>query len=44
MLAVLDGNGKIFPAAIGIIEEENKETWTWFHSAVRSGLGIEGGG
>ena len=44
MLTVLDGNGNVFPAAIGIVEGENKKTWTWFLSAVRSGLGIEGGG
>ena len=41
MLAVLDGNGNIFPAAIGISEEENKETRSLFLSAVRSGLGIK---
>ena len=41
VLTVLDGNGNVFPAAIGIVEGENKKTWTWFLSAVRSGLGIE---
>ena len=28
VLTVLDGNGKIFPAAIAIAESENEETWS----------------
>ena len=44
VLTVLDGNGNIFPAAIGFTEGENKETWSWFLSAVRTGLGIVDGG
>ena len=44
VLTVLDGNGNIFPAAIGFAEGENKDTWSWFLSAVRTGLGIEDGG
>ena len=27
---VLDGNGSVFPAAVGVAESENEETWRWF--------------
>ena len=44
VVSVLDGNGNVFPAAFGFVEGENKGTWSWFLSAVRTGLGIDDGG
>ena len=37
---VLDGNGNVFPAAIGIAESENEHTWSWFLFTLRSALQI----
>ena len=43
VMTVLDGNGNVFPAAIGIAESENCETWFWFlalvQTAFQTGLG-----
>ena len=43
VMTVLDGNGNVFPAAIGIAESENFETWFWFlalvQTAFQTGLG-----
>ena len=25
-----DGNGKIFPVALAVVEQENKNYWVWF--------------
>ena len=44
VLTVLDGDGHVFPAAIGIAESENQETWRWFVCLVRQALRIEDGG
>ena len=30
VMTVLDGNGQIFPVALGIAESENPGTWSWF--------------
>ena len=44
VMTVLDGDGHVFPAAIGIAESENQETWRWFVALARAGLRIEDGG
>ena len=41
---VLDGNGNIFPGAIGIAESENEETWCWFLDLLREALHVENDG
>ena len=41
---VLDGNGQIFPVAVGIAESENTATWSWFLWLVQSALHINNGG
>ena len=41
---VLDGNGNIFPAAIGIAESENRDTWSWFLVLLRDALHVENDG
>ena len=40
---VLDGNGNVFPGAIGIAESENEDTWSWFIVLLRSALHFEEG-
>ena len=44
VLTVLDGNGNVFPAAIGIAESENEETWSWFLFTAREALHVDDGG
>ena len=44
VLTVLDGDGHVFPVAIGIAEGENKETWGWFVALVKTALRIDDGG
>ena len=44
VMSVLDGNGNVFPCALGVAESENMATWTWFVNLVRAGLHIEDGG
>ena len=44
VMTVLDGNGQIFPVAVGIAESENTTTWSWFLGLVRSALHIFDGG
>ena len=44
VLTVLDGNGNIFPAAIGIAESENEDTWSWFLFTMRVALHVDDGG
>ena len=44
VMTVLDGNGQVFPASIGIAESENTETWFWFLSLVTFAFHIEHGG
>nr|XP_040251478.1 uncharacterized protein LOC120968635 [Aegilops tauschii subsp. strangulata] len=34
-----DGNNNIFPIAIGIVDKEDKESWTWFLSQLRACIG-----
>ena len=41
---VLDGNGNIFPGAIGIAESENEETWCWFLVLLKEALRVENDG
>ena len=41
---LLDGNGNVFPAALGIAESENESTWTWFLENVRNAFNIGDGG
>ena len=44
VMTVLDGNGQIFPVAVGIAESENTATWSWFLWLVQSALHINNGG
>lgn len=44
VMTVLDGNGNIFPCAIGLAESENSDTWSWFVSLVASALDNDNGG
>ena len=39
-MTVLDGNGNVFPAALGIAESENVETWFWFLALVKTAFQI----
>ena len=41
VMTALDGNGQIFPVALGVAEGENSATWTWFLAHVKSALEIE---
>ena len=43
VMTVLDGNGNIFPCAIGLAVSENGDTWSWFVSLVASALLNESG-
>ena len=42
--AVLDGNGNKPPAAFGIAESENQDTWSWFLVLLRDALHVENDG
>ena len=44
VLTVLDGNGSVFPAALGIAESENASTWCWFLNLVKIAFAIDDGG
>ena len=44
VMTFLDGDGFIFPGALAIAESENKESWSWFLSNVRTAFHIEDGG
>ena len=44
VMTLLDGNGSIFPAAVGIAESEKTETWSWFLHQVEAALHIPDGG
>ena len=44
VMTALDGNGSIFPVALGIAESEKTETWFWFLCLVKGALHIEGDG
>ena len=44
VMTALDGNGQIFPVALGIAESENYSTWTWFIDLVKTALDIQDGG
>ena len=39
----IDGNGNIFPVAIGTAEQECVDAWTWFLQRVRTALQIGSG-
>ena len=41
---VLDGNGNVFPAAVGIAESENQDMWRWFLRLLAAALHIQDGG
>ena len=43
VMTVLDGNGQVFPSSIAIVESENKTTWSWFLSLVKSSFHIGNG-
>ena len=34
-----DGNNNIFPIVIGIVDKEDKDSWTWFLSQLRACIG-----
>ena len=38
VMTALDGNGQIFPIALGVAESENTSTWTWFIALVKTAL------
>ena len=44
VLTLLDGNGSVFPAALGIAESENASRWGWFLVLVKIAFGIRDGG
>ena len=44
VMTVLDGNGQVYPAAIGIAESENTQTWFSFLSLVSVAFHIGDGG
>ena len=44
VMTALDGNGQIFPVALGVAESENTATWTWFIALVKTALHIQDGG
>ena len=44
VFTVLDGNGSIFPAAVGIAESEKGETWSWLLRLVQEALRIPNDG
>ena len=44
VLTLLDGNGSVFPAALGIAESENASTWCWFLNLVKIAFAIGDGG
>ena len=39
----IDGNGNIFPVAVGTAEQECVDSWTWFIQRVRTALRIGNG-
>ena len=39
----IDGNGNIFPVAVGTAEQECVDSWTWFLQRVRTALHIGNG-
>ena len=41
VMTALDGNGSIFPIALGIAESEKTETWFWFLCLAKTALHIE---
>ena len=43
VMTILDGNGNVFPGALGIAESENTDTWTWFLTLVQSAFPIDRG-
>ena len=43
-VTVLDGNGSVFPAALGIAESENENTWKWFLLFLRDTLHVTNDG
>ena len=40
VMTELDGKGNVFPAALGIAESENVETWFWFLALVQTAFQI----
>ena len=40
LMTILDGNGSIFPVAVGVAESENADTWLWFLGLVKTALQI----
>ena len=44
LVTVLDGNGSVFSAALGIAESENESTWKWFLLLLRDALHVTNGG
>ena len=34
-----DGNNNIFPAALGVVEQENKDFWVWFLQTFAEDIG-----
>ena len=44
LVTVLDGNGSLFSAAIGIAESEKEDTWKWFLLLLRNALHIDNEG
>ena len=34
-----DGNDNIFPVALGVVEQENKDSWVWFLQTFAYGIG-----
>ena len=40
VITVLDGNGQVFLAILGIAESENAQTWTWFLQLVQTAFNL----
>ena len=41
VMTLLDGNGNVFIAALGIAESENSSSWEWFLAQVKTAFNIE---
>ena len=36
---IRDGNDNIFPVALGVVEQENKDSWVWFLQSFSNDIG-----
>ena len=38
-VVALDGNNRLFPMAIGVVETESQDSWIWFMEKLKSVIG-----